>query len=119
MATAVQVPEQQDESAPEQPRDYEGPAEETELPQKVINLLQSLAKKVSLRETWPRLSEIRRSAEQRYFYSGYQHIYWNSNAGCFQVGPTGGSITWDQDAANRPQIRKAFNIYLGYGKSFM
>lgn len=113
--------QQQSQPATETP-DYFGPdGRQEQLPPDVANLLKQLAQKVSKRETWPRLTEIKRAAEQRYFYSGYQHIYWNNNAGVFQVGPgsQGANLGGGQDAANKPRERKAFNIYLGYGKSFM
>lgn len=108
-------------SIAQQEQDYFGPMDDPQLPQDVENLLKALAKKVSIREQWPRLNEVKAAAEQRFFYNNYQHIYWNNNAGCYQVGPgsSGVTIGGDSGATNRPRERKSFNIYLGYGKSFM
>jgi len=102
--------------------DYQGPAEvpNGNLPEDVATLLRSLAKKVSLRDMWPRLNEIKHAAEQRYFYQGYQHIYWSRSNNAFQIGPSGAStVAWGQDAAHKARIRRTYNIYLGYAKSFM
>ena len=126
MATAAAIPEQeeteqseQSEQAEKQNPDYFGPADIQQLDDDTIALLRTLARKASTRELAARLQEIKRAAEQRFFYLGEQYIWWNQNVGAFQVGQQGGGFASGQDSASRPSSQRAYNIYLGYGKSFM
>src|SRR3974390_668346 len=111
-------------AAKDGPTDYEGP--ETgdlgesvqELPEEVQRLLQALAHKVSQRDQWSRVREIWDATEQRYFAKGEQHGFRNRDSGVYQVGQTGGGFNQSGEGSVQPTFRKAFNIYLGYKKSF-
>lgn len=115
--------EEQEAQVTESP-DYFGPkvSEEgeaiTSLPDYLQAELRNIAHKCAERERYPRLCEIRAASKQRFFYNNIQHLAWSSDdKGLFQVGQNGGGF--GSSDTKQDTFRQAFNIYLGYAKTFM
>lgn len=103
------------ENEEEQAPDY-GP-KFLDLPQDRIDQLQSLCNKLNLRDQYARQIEILRCALKRYFWLGLQHVWWNNDAACFQVGQAGGAVV-AEDLNQESTAQQDFNIYKPNGKIF-
>lgn len=111
------MPVQEQEAQVTESPDYFGPKGDGQLPDYLQAELRNIAHKCAERERYPRLCEIRAASKQRFFYNNIQHLAWSSDdKGLFQVGQNGSSIGGD---AKSDTFRQAFNIYLGYAKTFM
>ncbi len=76
--------------------------------------LRSICDAMDQRDEWARMIEIIRCTLRRYFLIGQQHPTWNSDAGQFQVGPSGVTLG-DEDEKNAEEFfEEEFNIYRGY-----
>lgn len=69
------------------------------------------------RDQWARLIEIIRCTLRRYFYIGIQHPYWNSDAGQFQVGPSGAQLA-GEEMNEEEFFEEEFNIFTANVKIF-
>lgn len=90
-----------------------------DLPEERIQQLRQLCQKYNLRDQWGRQIEILRCTLKRYFWLGLQHVWWNNDASCFQVGQQGGAVNTAENL-NEEQGTSAqdFNIYKANGKIF-
>jgi hypothetical protein len=109
------------DTAPEQHYETEDGQPYTEnfsnLAENRVDQLRGLCTKFNLRDQWARQLEILRCTLKRYFWKGFQHVWWNEDAKCFQVGQNGGAVV----AENMNQESTAmqdFNIYKANGKIF-
>jgi len=69
------------------------------------------------RDEWARMIEIIRTTLRRYFLIGQQHPEWNSDAGTFQVGPSGVTLG-DEDENYEEFFEEEFNLYRAYHDVF-
>jgi hypothetical protein len=88
-----------------------------DLPQDRIDQLRSLTIKLNLRDQWARQIEIIRCTMKRYFWLGLQHVWWDNDSSCFQVGQTGGSVV-TENMNSETTAMQDFNIYKPNGKIF-
>ena len=91
-----------------------------DLPEDRIQQLRSLSNKLDLRDQWARQIEVLRTALLRFFWIGLQHVWWNQDVGMYQVGQSGaGQAVPSEDLNDESTFSEDFNIYTGYGKSFI
>lgn len=83
-----------------------------------IEELRSICNAMDERDQWARLIELIRCTLRRYFFIGQQHPTWNSDASCFQVGPSGVTLG-DEDENAEEFFEEEFNIYKGYAEVFI
>ena len=113
-------------SEPNPPQSLTGTNEEApdygdnfeKLPDEYQAKLRSLVQKFAIRDQWARQIEILRAGLARFFWNGKQHIWWNADIGTYQVGPSGASMV-SENLNEEPTYQENFNIYSGYGKSFI
>jgi hypothetical protein len=115
------VDEQDDSESPENdetPEEKYGP-KFLDLPSERVEQLRALCNKFNLRDQWGRQIEILRCTLKRYFWIGLQHVWWNNDSCCFQVGQQGGAVNTAENL-NDEQGTSAqdFNIYKPNGKIF-
>lgn len=89
------------------------------LPQERVQQLRDVCNKFNLRDQWGRQIEILRCTLKRYFWLGLQHVWWDQDSTCFQVGQQGGAVTTSENL-NEEQGTSCqdFNIYKPNGKIF-
>lgn len=90
-----------------------------DLPEERVAQLRQLCNKYNLRDQWGRQIEILRCTLKRYFWIGLQHVWWNNDSSCFQVGQQGGAVNTSENL-NQEQGTSAqdFNIFKANGKIF-
>lgn len=99
------------------PEDYGAHFEK--LPQPLQEALYNLTRTFGKQEMWPRRWEIKEARQQRFYSKNIQYLGdSNDDGNVYQVGPTGGGVN-SSNAANEPNSKRVFNIYLGYKKSFV
>ena len=116
MPDVLDTEDQQDQQGAEDSQPDYGP-KFLKLPQERIDQLQSLCNKLNLRDQYARQIEILRCALKRYFWLGLQHVWWNNDASCFQVGQAGGAVV-AEDLNQESTAQQDFNIYKPNGKIF-
>ena len=89
------------------------------LPVDKVGALKNLCRKFDVRDQWARQIEILRVTLLRFFWIGLQHAWWDNDMGCWQVGPSGGLVVDRENLNEEPTFREDFNIFTGYGKSFI
>jgi hypothetical protein len=83
-----------------------------------IAQLRSICEAMDRRDTWARMIELIRCTLRRYFLIGQQHPMWNSDAGQFQVGSSGGTLG-DEDENEEEFFEEEFNLYAAYHDVFV
>lgn len=107
-----------DEDQEETPEEKYGP-KFLKLPEERIAQLRQVCNKFNLRDQWGRQIEILRCTLKRYFWIGLQHVWWDNDSQCFQVGEEGGAVN-SAENLNQEQGTSVqdFNIYKPNGKIF-
>jgi len=107
-----------EEDGDETPEEKYGP-KYLDLPEERIQQLKQLCNKFNLRDQWGRQIEILRCTLKRYFWLGLQHVWWNNDASCFQVGQQGGAVNTAENLdEEQGTSAQDFNIFKANGKIF-
>lgn len=119
VATDLQAAADQHSQAQTQPGPVDYGPKFLDLPQDKIDLLQGLVTKLNVRDQWARQIEILRCTLKRYFALGLQHVWWNQDASCFQVGQQGGSVVAENLNDEDGTAMQDFDIYTPNMKIFI
>ena len=107
----------EDEQDDRSPEEKYGP-KFLDLPEDRVAQLRQLCNKYNLRDQWGRQIEILRCALKRYFWLGLQHVWWNNDSNCFQVGQQGGAVNTENLNQEQGTQTQDFNIFKANGKIF-
>lgn len=122
--TVLETEELEEQAAAGESSEEESPAADygengEKLPELLQQELKNLCHKFDARDQWARQIELLRTTLLRFFWLGLQHTWWDADAGMYQVGPSGGMVTLQENLNEEPTFRQDFNIFTSYGKSFI
>lgn len=97
--------------------DYTGPKGQGDLPLPLVNALKGICQKMDQRELQPRINQVAKTQKARLFWRSQQYLKRSEQEG---TGTNGTIYTpIDPDAMDDQDKMYVFNIYKGYGKSFV
>ena len=88
------------------------------LPQKYQDILRNICQKIAERDMFARIDEVKRAAEQRFYWRSMFDMYFNEKNALWEMPGTAGWAAQGQDDGDVPLVY-SFNIYLAFGRGFL
>jgi hypothetical protein len=112
-----QAPDTGEQETAAGPKDYGDPKRLEKLPEKLQRKLHDLLRKAQERDVFARRRELQRVQKNRFFELGFQHTWWDSDQGIYQVGQNGGGEQSDEDE-DGPLYQRDIMLYRAFMNSF-
>jgi hypothetical protein len=87
------------------------------LPEKYQNHLKRIVQKVAMRDQFARIEEVKRAAEQRFYWRNMMDVVWNEADSLWQQ-PYNGAVRDDSDTSDIP-LTYPVNIFQSFGRGFI
>lgn len=88
------------------------------LPQNYQEELRQLCQKIALRDMFARIEEVKRAAEQRFYWRNMMGVCWNDNQGLWVIPGMPGYYKNENETGDIP-LSYPINIYQAFGRGFI